>query len=235
MKKKIILIITIVIIIIGIIIGAFKISQHLENKKYNDKLSNTITENNWSREGDGDTEYIYFDKNGSFGYYCACGNGIDGYEMCDSYKYDEETQTIKLECYLPEVQNKIKIIENDEYHLVLDFAGEQRTFQTEKAYLLDNPLDFAGIKFQSVTPEGLTLEFKEDGRFEAFDTKNSGYTLSANTCFYWAYEKESDEIKLNCNGEENKIIKINKYDKDKQEIELNFTYENKTIIFKQKK
>ncbi len=225
MKKEIIFNITRIVLLILIILAALK---YQDNKKYNDSLSDAIIKNTWSRAGEGDTEFIYFGENGEFSYYCACGNPVDNYDLCDSYKYDKESDTIKLNCSLSTIKDKIKIIENDEYHLVLEIAGEKRTFESEKSYLLENPLEFAGLKFES---ENITLEFKEDGIFEAFDTKNGGYTLSSDTCFYWTYEKDSNEIKLNCNGEGNKTIKINNYNKETKELELNFTYENKTINF----
>ena len=225
MNKQKILTIIGLILLISIFLGAIK---YLTNKKYNDTLNKTIINNNWSREGESDTEHIYFGNNGEFGYYCSCGNGVDYYEMCDSYKYDKETETIKLSCSVPFIDNKIKIIESNEYQLILEIADEERTFNSEKSYLLENPLEFAGNQFVS---EDITLEFKEDGIFEAFNTKQGGYTLASDTCFHWTYEKDSNEIKLDCNGNDSKTIIINEYNETTNELELNFTYENKIIKF----
>ena len=96
MKKKII-IVAIIIIILGI--GAFlalKYHNKKEDAKYNDKLSELITQNNWERDGGGDTEHISFREDGSYAYYCLCGNPVGNSDSYDSYVYDKETNTIKL-------------------------------------------------------------------------------------------------------------------------------------------
>lgn len=129
--KKVFKVFLIIIIILILIIGILTLSKYLENKKYNDKLDNIITQNNWSRETKNDIEFIYFNENGDFGYYCSCGNGVDYYELCDSYKYDEKTETIKLKCSLPIVNNKIKVIESNENSLTLKINGEERTFYSK--------------------------------------------------------------------------------------------------------
>ena len=88
MKKKII-IIAIVIIILGI--GSFlalKYHNKKEADKYNDKLSELITQNSWERDGGGDTEHIYFSEDGSYGYYCLCGNPVGNSDAYDSCVYD---------------------------------------------------------------------------------------------------------------------------------------------------
>ena len=96
MKKKIIIIATI-IIILGI--GSFLILKYhnkKEDAKYNDKLSELITQNNWERDGGGDTEHISFREDGSYGYYCLCGNPVGNSDLYDMYAYDKETNTIKV-------------------------------------------------------------------------------------------------------------------------------------------
>lgn len=230
-KKKIFKVLLITIIVIGIIIGTFHLLKYLENKKYNDKLSNSIIKNEWSREGNGDTEFIYFGENGEFGYYCACGNGVDGYEMCDSYKYDEETKTIKLECLLPNIDNKIEVIESDDYHLVLNINDEERTFESENIHLLENPLDFAGTKFESSNQE-INLIFKKDGTYEAYDSTKKEYTLSSGDCWTWTHKENSNEIILKCNDETTRKIEIKEY--SETELKLHFKTEKQTIIFHQK-
>lgn len=88
----------------------------------------------WTREGAHDTETIHFGADGAFSYSCACGNAVEDYDLCDGYKYDDETKTITLEC-VEEVDDLITVIkvikcEGDELHL--DFDGETRIF-TKKA------------------------------------------------------------------------------------------------------
>ena len=68
---------------------------------YKDSLAGhypKIVSHSWERDSGSDTETIYFTEDGKFGYYCSCGSPVDYYDLCDSYKYDKETNTIKLNC-----------------------------------------------------------------------------------------------------------------------------------------
>lgn len=211
MKKKIIVIATI-IIILGI--GAFlalKYHNKKEAAKYNDKLSEIITQNNWERDGGGDTERIYFSEDGSYGYYCLCGNPVGNSDLYDSYVYDKETNTIKLINSYGGKSELIKIKEVSELKLVLDFDGKEKTFYSiEGMYLKDNPLPIAGIEYK--TSEDVRIEFKKDGTFESYDNKKGGYTYSSDICFTWTYDEEYETIYLECNDEVERKIMLHKYD-----------------------
>ena len=50
----------------------------------------------WTRATENDTEYIRFGDDGSFSYYCACGNPVNDFDLCDGYSYDESSKTITL-------------------------------------------------------------------------------------------------------------------------------------------
>lgn len=214
MKKKII-IIAIVIIILGI--GSFlalKYHNKKEADKYNDKLSEIITQNSWERDGGGDTERIYFSEDGSYGYYCLCGNPVGNSDLYDSYVYDKETNTIKLINSYGGKSELIKIKEVSELKLVLDFDGKEKTFySTEGMYLKDNPLPIAGIEYK--TSEDIRIEFKKDGTFESYDNKKGGYTYSSDICFTWTYDEEYKTIYLECNDEVERKIMLFKYDESK--------------------
>lgn len=211
MKKKIIIIATI-IIILGI--GAFlalKYHNKKEADKYNDKLSELITKNNWERAGGGDTERIYFSEDGSYGYYCLCGNPVGNSDLYDSYVYDKETNTIKLINSYGGKSELIKIKEVSELKLVLDFDGKEKTFYSiEGMYLKDNPLPIASIEYK--TSEDVRIEFKKDGTFESYDNKKGGYTYSSDICFTWTYDEEYETIYLECNDEVERKIMLHKYD-----------------------
>lgn len=211
MKKKI-LIIAIIIIILGI--GAFlalKYHNKKEADKYNDKLSELITQNSWERDGGGDTERIYFSEDGSYGYYCLCGNPVGNSDAYDSYVYDKETNTIKLINSYGGKSELIKIKEVSELKLVLDFDGKEKTFYSiEGMYLENNPLPIAGIEYK--TMEDIRIEFKKDGTFESYDNKKGGYTYSSDICFTWTYDEEYETIYLECNDEVERKIMLHKYD-----------------------
>ena len=211
MKKKII-IVAIIIIILGI--GAFltlKYHNKKEDAKYNDKLSELITQNNWERDGGGDTEHIYFSEDGSYGYYCLCGNPVGNSDSYDSYVYDKETNTIKLINSYGGKSELIKIKEVSELKLVLDFDGKEKTFYSvEGMYLEQNPLPIAGIEYK--TSEDVRIEFKKDGTFESYDNKKGGFTYSSDICFTWTYDEEDETIYLECNDEVERKIMLHKYD-----------------------
>lgn len=84
----------------------------------------------WTRDADNDIETIRFGADGSFTYYCACGNPVNDSDLCEGYTYDDETKTITLECIetTDEMVTVIKIVKCDENELQLDFDGEIRTF-----------------------------------------------------------------------------------------------------------
>lgn len=226
-NQKIALIIIASLAFITALIESYKI----ESSKYQDELPEYITSQSWERDGGGDTETIYFTKDGKFGYYCACGSPVDYYDLCDSYKYDKKTQTIKLKC-LPGVKvDKLKIISASDTKLVLDFEGKKREFLTEYSHLIDNPLEFAGIKFKTKDKkEEIKIEFTKYGNFEGYNLTTKKYAFGSEVCFHWTYDKDKQEITLDCQDHTRKI-EIKKYDPTKKELELYFKKEKKTYTF----
>ena len=93
-----------------------------------------FTDTVWVRDAEHDTETIIFRADGSFTYYCGCGNPVNDSDLCEGYIYDNETQEIQLDCLeeTDEMVTTIKIISVDEETLELDFDGETRTFVKEK-------------------------------------------------------------------------------------------------------
>ena len=71
--------------------------------------------------------------NGSFRYYCACGNPVNDSDVCESYDYDPATGMITLNCFdeIEGMVTEIKVISCDGSTLVLEFAGDIRTFTKE--------------------------------------------------------------------------------------------------------
>ena len=93
-----------------------------------------FTDTIWTRDGGNDIETIIFKSDGSFSYYCSCGNPVNDSDLCESYVYDNETKKIKLDCFetTEETIKTIKIIEISEDFLTLDFNGEIRKFEKEE-------------------------------------------------------------------------------------------------------
>ena len=85
----------------------------------------------WTRDAEHDTETIRFGEDGSFSYYCGCGNPVNDSDLCEGYTYDDATKTITLNCIetTDEMVTIIKIVKCDENSLHLDFDGEIRIFE----------------------------------------------------------------------------------------------------------
>ena len=50
----------------------------------------------WKREGAHDLETIFFGADGCVYYSCACGNPVRDFDLCENYRYDDQTRTITL-------------------------------------------------------------------------------------------------------------------------------------------
>ncbi len=51
----------------------------------------------WIRNSS-DIEHLIFDKDGSFHYWCDCGNPVYDSDICDKYTYNENNNEITLIC-----------------------------------------------------------------------------------------------------------------------------------------
>ena len=87
----------------------------------------------WTRDGGNDIETIRFNGDGSFSYYCSCGNPVNDSDLCDTYTYNDETKEITFNCFetTEEMVTNIKIVKVSEDVLELDFDGEIRIFEKE--------------------------------------------------------------------------------------------------------
>jgi hypothetical protein len=89
-----------------------------------------FTDVSWTRDAEQDIETIRFGGDGSFSYYCSCGNSVNDSDLCEDYSYDDETKIITLDCYeiTDEMVTTIKLVKCDDTELHLDFDGEIRIF-----------------------------------------------------------------------------------------------------------
>ena len=84
----------------------------------------------WTRDTESCTETIRFLADGGFRYSCGCGNPVNDADLCEGYAYDEESKLISLtyEETSDETITQIVVVRCDGKTLVLDFAGDVRTF-----------------------------------------------------------------------------------------------------------
>lgn len=104
-----------------------------ENKE-RDYSEYLFTDVIWTRDNGHDIETIIFHADGSFRYYCACGNPVNDSDLCERYTYNDETKEIKFD-YLEITEDMItsvKIGEMSEDVLELEFGGDIRRFEKEK-------------------------------------------------------------------------------------------------------
>ena len=106
-----------------------------DNKKTEDQSVDysqySFVNTSWTRDAEHDTETIRFGEDGSFTYYCGCGNPVNDSDLCEGYIYDDATKTITLDFIetTDEMVTTIKIVKCDEHSLHHDFNGETRVFE----------------------------------------------------------------------------------------------------------
>ena len=89
-----------------------------------------FTDISWTRKAEHDVETIRFGSDGSFVYYCACGNPVNDSDLNEGYTYDDKTKTISVK-YIETTEETISTIMIEEYSsegIKLNFDGEVREF-----------------------------------------------------------------------------------------------------------
>lgn len=95
----------------------------------------SFTDTSWTRKAENDIETIRFGSDGSFVYYCACGNSVNDSDLSEGYTYDDVTKTITVK-YIEtteETVSTIKVEACDDESIKLNFDGEIRVFVKEKS------------------------------------------------------------------------------------------------------
>ena len=127
--KKWLSLTTLVLVCTILIVGCGKSKTNEDSNVDYSKYSFVNT--SWTRDAEHDTETIRFNKDGSFVYYCGCGNPVNDSDLCEGYTYDDKTKTITFNCIetTDEMITEIKVVKCDENSLHLDFNGEIRIFE----------------------------------------------------------------------------------------------------------
>ena len=126
--KKYICILALILISVTSIVGCTKGEANADTPV--DYSEYPFVNISWTRDAEHDIETIRFGADGSFAYYCACGNPVNDSDLCEGYVYDDVTKTVTFNCIeeTDEMITTITIVKCDENELHLDFDGDVRIF-----------------------------------------------------------------------------------------------------------
>ena len=104
------------------------------NDKAVDYSEYSFTDVVWTRKAEHDTETIKFGSDGSYTYFCACGNPVNDSDLNQGYTYDDKTKTITISYFetTEETISSIKIEDCDDKSITLNFDGDLREFVKEE-------------------------------------------------------------------------------------------------------
>ena len=128
-KVTLLLMLTATLLILGLGCSRSDIGESVNYSEY------SFTDTSWTRKAEHDIETIRFGSDGSFVYYCACGNSVNDSDLSEGYTYDDVTKTITVK-YIEtteETVSTIKVEACDDESIKLNFDGEIRVFVKEKS------------------------------------------------------------------------------------------------------
>lgn len=132
MKKVLPIIIMLICVVGSVLINLnYNKDNNLEQESEFKSEQLAFVDIRWTRVSESDTEFIGFNSDGHYYYYCACGNPVNDSDLCETYTYDNDKKTISLECMETtyEMVTEIKVVSYSEDKLVLDFNGDIREFE----------------------------------------------------------------------------------------------------------
>ncbi len=190
-----------------------------------------FAEVSWVRNTEVCTETLRLSKDGSFSYFCSCGNPVNDADLIEGYTYDDSTKTITFDAIetTDEMVTKVKIVSCSDEKLILDFDGEKREFVPEDKYVHTEEVDYSELSFTNMDWEreidGCTeiINFGPFGSFSYYclcrDHKD--YSTVADK---YTYDSEAGTVTLNIIESDadgiTDTLKIVSYDSEKLIIEL---------------
>lgn len=127
-KTGLLLVLTAVLLFLILSCAKNNIGETVDYSEY------SFTDTLWTRKAEHDIENIRFGSDGSYAYWCACGNSVNDSDLNEGYTYDDATNTITIK-YIEtteETISKIIVEECSGKVLKLNFNGEIREFVKEK-------------------------------------------------------------------------------------------------------
>ena len=123
-KQNLLLVLTYVLLILLFGCAKNNIDKTADYSKY------PFTDTSWTRKAEHDIESIRFGSDGSFAYWCDCGNPVNDSDLVKGYTYDEKNKIITIEYFetTEKTISTIKIEAYDDKNIKLNFDGETREF-----------------------------------------------------------------------------------------------------------
>ncbi|MDO4492024.1 MAG: hypothetical protein Q4B85_13250 [Lachnospiraceae bacterium] len=88
-----------------------------------------LTEHSWVYHNEICDETIVFGKDGSFAYYCGCGEPVGNSDLYDSYEYDSKKKEIVLKADDSLNSSEcIKVLRIEKMRIILEIGGTEKEF-----------------------------------------------------------------------------------------------------------
>lgn len=126
---------SIVLVVLLLLISSFFVGCTKEKTtKATDYSDYPFTDISWTRKAENDTETLRFSSDGSYVYYCSCGNPVNDSDLNEGYTYNDKTKVITISYVetTDETVSEIKIEKCTDSVLKLNFNGEIREFEKSK-------------------------------------------------------------------------------------------------------
>lgn len=141
------------------------------NEKEKAEIDKVIRNKLWCRSDFVDGNNLYFGGDGDYGYWCNCGNGVDGHDVYDQWEFMDNPYKIKVKSSNGKQSEMIKIISYSDNHLILNISGKTVGFEPEEEYKWPYPKkpvstfveDYTGI-YEILTMDQEHIEFTVPGR-----------------------------------------------------------------------
>jgi len=122
-----------------------------------------------------DKEWIFYDEvtaehekmilgsDGSYSYYCDCGEPVGNSDSYDQYEYNPESGMITLSNGYDDLTAEIEVMDYNEYHLLLKIDGEIRDFALGEMDASANFFMYEGEKYlKGYESRCMVVDMKED-------------------------------------------------------------------------
>ena len=101
---------------------------------------------------------------GGYSYYCSCGEMVGDSDLYDKYEYNEETGVITLFNNYDDATDEIKVLEYNEYHLMLEIDNEIKDFILQEMDTTSNFYAFEGESYLEGYESRCTVVDIKDGK-----------------------------------------------------------------------